>query len=104
MTTKPTIDERLAEIRGGVAEILDRLTMSRQHPTGERHPRSRLTERLVREARALKRLGLSVSEIRERLDLPTSPSATAAAITGRTWRHVSDDQNNPDREMKGADQ
>jgi predicted RNA polymerase sigma factor len=89
----PTIDERLAEILEIVTEIFGRLTTSYRNPTGERHPRSRLTERLVREARALKRTGLSYAEVRARLSLPTSQSATAAAITGRTWKHVSDQPN-----------
>lgn len=88
-----SVDERLAAIYECVAEILDRLTLSRQHPTGERHPRSRLTEALVREARALKKTGLSYAEVRARLSLPTSPSATQAAIVGRTWKHVSDQPN-----------
>ena len=45
---RPTFEEQLAEIRECVAEILDRLTRSRQHPAGESHPRALLTEAQVR--------------------------------------------------------
>ena len=86
----PSIDERLAEILEYVVEIRDRLTRSSQHPTGERHPRALLTERQVRAARDLKKTGISVNEIRTRLGLPTSYTATRAAIVGDSWRCLSD--------------
>jgi hypothetical protein len=88
-TTKPTVDEQLSEIRNLLAEILDRLNRSRQHPFGERHPRALMSESQVLEARALKRTtDLSVAAIRARLSLRASPSAVRAAIVGDSWSYL----------------
>jgi len=87
---RPTVEEQLAEILAILLDVRDRLPRSPQHLTGERHPRALLSESQVLEARALKRTGLSAKEVRSRLGLPTTVSATYAAISGRSWKHLSD--------------
>jgi hypothetical protein len=83
---RPTVDEQLAEILEILRGIRDR--PSRQYPAGALHPRALLTEAQVLEARALSKAGLTVNEIRTRLSLPTTQSATHAAVSGRSWRHL----------------
>lgn len=56
-----------------------------QFPRGERYSRSRLTETQVREIRALRETGVSMSQIAARYGVCR---ATIWHVYHRTWRHV----------------
>lgn len=91
---RPTVAERLAEIVEILIDIRDRSARRpQQYPAGALHPRALLSEAQVVEARALSKTGLTVNEIRTRLELKTTVSATYAAISGRSWKHLSCEPN-----------
>jgi hypothetical protein len=66
-------------------------TISREarigHPRGERNYRAKLTERAVAEIRSLKALSIGPKALAWLYGV--TPSAIAAARSGKTWRHLS---------------
>jgi len=55
-------------------------------PCGEKHGKAKLNDRVVREARRLRRYGLSFQSIADRFGV--TDTVIRFAIIGRTWKHV----------------
>lgn len=59
-------------------------------PKGAGHSNSKLTEPLVKKARALWIAGTPLDEVVALLDIPVSRGSVHSAVIGKTWRHVTD--------------
>lgn len=78
-------DNRLENLRWGTAR--DNMRDRREHgtwPTGENHPRARLTPDVVRHIRALRASGVTNGQVSERMGIATH--LVRSAVTN--WKHL----------------